>query len=102
MPFESCDLCDELIWDKERASHHCKMFTYRLESDGDPEDWSTWYGRDAEDVAAKIVEHRWSDYPYDPSRVREVVIFRDERGCEARFAVTAEATVDFSAREVTE
>jgi hypothetical protein len=98
--FESCRRCGALVW-VGRETCPCEPYTYRLMSWDEQDDWRTGYYRGgAEQAAASIVEHDWESEPYDPHKVDETVIFKDDRGCQGRYHVTAEATVDFHAQEV--
>lgn len=99
--FHSCERCGGLVWTGKNICL-CKPLTYQVKQWGqDGDDWTTAHFKgDAEDAAREIVsEDYWAD-PGNPNDIDVIVTFRDERGCTISYQVTAEATVDFSAREV--
>ena len=97
--FHDCPKCGRLIWTGKETCG-CIPHEYRLKSWGD-EYWETTYSRlDGESLAAELAREDWSRDPSDPHKYEETVYLRDGRGCVAEFNITAEATVDFTAREV--
>lgn len=74
-------------------------YQFRHESWGD--DWQDFEDKawDAESAAEKIAEQYWSDDPSDPHRFEFVVEIKDEKDVITKFNVTAEASVNFYARE---
>lgn len=93
MSFKSCPNCHKLLWRDE--GHACHPFEYRMDYDKEDE-WQTEYGPDQETVAEKIVEAHWEESYVEPHKVDETVVFKDGK----KFNVTAEAQVNFRAKEV--
>lgn len=100
--FNRCTNCHKYIYDNTKKDWcGCEAVDTWVPSLGQTkENAKTYYTKDNEELAAEIGENIFDDFPCDPKSFKRIVMIRDRyRNIEA-YEVTAEATIDYSAKMV--
>ena len=96
-----CETCREWLWYKPET-HKCKPIYYVIHEDYSGDELIEIRGSDHEEAAEKYAEKYDQDDHDLLERGDQKVAVRDSKGTEKKFSISAEANVDYSAREITD